>query len=74
MGGGVSFVGGTELLRKRAEQNDDLESTSRRLLAQLDQLEREQRAVNLRDPDAVEEYRRRVESLKGQVKRLRSDQ
>ena len=39
----------------------------RRLLAELDQLEQERRALNLRDRQAVEEWERKIEVLRRKI-------
>lgn len=48
-------------------QHDSAESESRRLLAELEQLEREQKTLDLRDRRVIEDYQRRVQSLRSKI-------
>ena len=68
-----ALPGGYALLIKRAGRIDELAARSRRLLAQLEQLEQEQRTLNLRDPGVIDEHQRRLESLRREIERLLCD-
>jgi hypothetical protein len=59
-------------LIRGAERIDDLESERAQLVAELEQLEEEQRTLDLRDPHATDAFERRIAALRCRIARLRS--
>jgi hypothetical protein len=53
-----------------SEGTDDKQPELQRLLAELDQLEQERRALNLRDQQAVNECQRKIEVLRRRINAL----
>ena len=56
-----------------SERTGDNRTERERLLEDLDQLEKEQRALNLRDRYALEEYQRKIETLRNRIRLLKRD-
>jgi hypothetical protein len=55
---------------KMSEGTEDKQTELQRLLAELDQLEQERHALNLRDPQAVDECQRKIDVLRLRINAL----
>jgi hypothetical protein len=55
---------------RMSEGTGDTRTERQRLLEDLDQLEKEQRALNLRDRHALDECQRKIEALRNKIRLL----
>ena len=53
-----------------SEGTEDKQTELQRVLAELDQLEQERHALNLRDPQAVDECQRKIDVLRLRINAL----
>jgi hypothetical protein len=58
---------------KTANRDQGKTSSVQQLLAELDQLEQEHRALDLRDTTAVEHFQYKIKALRQRIALLRSD-